>query len=89
MEQTFGFAVMWLELALVATFMGSRLKVPTALMEIAVGGTAAAISKRYLGPENLGSTQPWLVRVALVAVVIGSAVIATLIAGAVFFPNTF
>ena len=37
MASTFGMAALWMGLALVATFLGSRLKVSNALMEIGVG----------------------------------------------------
>jgi glutathione-regulated potassium-efflux system ancillary protein KefC len=60
--QPFVVAALWLGLALVATFLGSRLKISSALMEISVGIVAGAVATRYVGPEALGAKQPWQAR---------------------------
>ena len=55
MENAFGIAALWYGLALIATFLASRLKVSGALMEILVGVGAAAIIGRLFGPDTMGS----------------------------------
>jgi hypothetical protein len=60
MGQACDIATLWFGLALVATFLASRLKVSGALMEILVGGAAAAILGSLAGPEAMGADQPWL-----------------------------
>lgn len=77
MEQTFALAALWMGLALTATFVGSRLKISNALMEICVGIAAGALATRYVGPDALGARQPWLVFVASTG-----AVVLTFLAGA-------
>jgi Kef-type K+ transport system membrane component KefB len=83
MEQTFAIAALWVGLALVATFLGTRLKISNALMEICVGIAAGAIATRCFGPEALGAKQPWLVFIASTG-----AVILTFLAGAELDPGT-
>ena len=77
MEQAFSIAALWLGLALIATFLGSRFKISNALMEISVGIVAGALATRYVGPEALGAKQPWLVFIASTG-----AVVLTFLAGA-------
>jgi Kef-type K+ transport system membrane component KefB len=82
-EQTFAIAALWLGLALIATFLGSRLRVSNALLEIGVGIAAGAVATRYFGPEALGAKQPWLVFLASTG-----AVVLTFLAGAELDPGT-
>jgi len=82
-EQTFAIAALWVGLALIATFLGSRLKVSNALMEIAVGVAAGAVATRYFGPEALGAKLPWLTFIASTG-----AVVLTFLAGAELDPST-
>jgi len=81
MEQTFALAALWVGLALVATFLGARLKVSTALLEITVGVAAGAIATTFVGPDALGAKQPWLAFVASTG-----AVLLTFLAGAELDP---
>jgi glutathione-regulated potassium-efflux system ancillary protein KefC len=60
MEQAFSIAALWFFLALIATFLASRLKVSMALMEILVGIAAAAVVGHFVGKDALGSDLPWL-----------------------------
>ncbi|MFH0899838.1 MAG: cation:proton antiporter [Pseudomonadota bacterium] len=64
MEQTFAIAALWIGLALIATFLGARLRVSNALMEISVGIAAGAVATRFFGGEALGAKLPWLAFVA-------------------------
>jgi glutathione-regulated potassium-efflux system ancillary protein KefC len=81
MEHTFAIAALWLGLALVATFLASRLKISNALMEITVGVAAGALATRLFGPDALGSALPWLTFVASTG-----AVVLTFLAGAELEP---
>ena len=81
MEQTFAIAALWLGLALVATFLASRLRISNALMEITVGVAAGAVATRFFGPEALGSGLPWLTFVASTG-----SVLLTFLAGAELEP---
>jgi len=81
MEQAFGIATLWFGLALVATFLASRLKVSGALTEILVGVAAAAILGPLAGAEAMGSNQPWLKFLAATG-----AVVLTFLAGAELEP---
>ena len=60
MENAFGIATLWFGLALLATFLASRVRVSGALMEISVGVAAAAIIGRYFGSDAMGANLPWL-----------------------------
>jgi glutathione-regulated potassium-efflux system ancillary protein KefC len=82
-EQPFAIAALWVGLALVATFLGSRFKISNALMEITVGLVAGTVATRYVGPEALGARQPWLVFIASTG-----AVVLTFLAGAELDPTT-
>ncbi len=77
MASTFGMAALWMGLALVATFLGSRLKVSNALMEIGVGVAAGFVATRFIGPDALGAHLPWLGFIASTG-----AVMLTFLAGA-------
>ncbi|MFA5026429.1 MAG: cation:proton antiporter [Candidatus Methylomirabilota bacterium] len=81
MEQAFGIATLWFGLALVATFLASRLRISGALMEILVGVAAAAILGRLFGPDAMGADLPWLKFLASTG-----AVILTFLAGAELEP---
>jgi len=83
MEHPYALACLWFGLALVATFLGSRLKVSNALMEITVGVAAGAAATGWFGPEALGAKEPWLVFVAS-----SGAVLLTFLAGAELDPGT-
>jgi glutathione-regulated potassium-efflux system ancillary protein KefC len=83
MQHTFAIAALWTGLALVATFLGSRLKVSNALMEILVGVVAGGVATRWFGPEALGQKLPWLTFVASTG-----AVVLTFLAGAELDPAT-
>jgi glutathione-regulated potassium-efflux system ancillary protein KefC len=82
-EQPFAFAALWVGLALVATFLGSRFKVSNALMEITVGLVAGTVATHYFGADALGARQPWLVFLASTG-----AVVLTFLAGAELDPAT-
>jgi glutathione-regulated potassium-efflux system ancillary protein KefC len=82
-QHAFAIAALWIGLALIATVVGSRLKVSNALMEIGVGVVAGAIATHYFGPEVLGSKEPWLTFVASTG-----AVMLTFLAGAELDPST-
>ncbi len=77
MEQPFAIAALWVGLALIATFLGSRLRISNALLEISVGFVAGNVAARYLGADALGARQPWLVFIASTG-----AVVLTFLAGA-------
>lgn len=81
MEQAFGIAAVWFGLALVATFLASRLKISGALMEILVGLVAAAIAGHVFGREATGADLPWLRFLAATG-----AVLLTFLAGAELEP---
>ena len=81
MEHAFGIATLWFGLALVATFLASRLKVSGALMEILVGILAAAAIGHLFGSEAMGSNLPWLRFLASTG-----AVVLTFLAGAELEP---
>lgn len=81
MEQAFGIATLWFGLALVATFLASRLKVSGALMEILVGVAAAAILGPFFSPDAMGADLSWLKFLASTG-----AVILTFLAGAELEP---
>jgi Kef-type K+ transport system membrane component KefB len=83
MDQTFAIAALWLGLALIATFLGTRLKISNALMEITVGVAAGAVAAHFVGPEALGAKLPWLTFVASTG-----AVMLTFLAGAELDPGT-
>ncbi|HEX7499109.1 MAG TPA: cation:proton antiporter [Polyangia bacterium] len=83
MQQTFTIAALWVGLALIASLLGSRLRISNALMEITVGVVAGAIATHYVGPEALGAKQPWLVFIASTG-----AVVLTFLAGAELDPTT-
>jgi Kef-type K+ transport system membrane component KefB len=82
-EQPFAIAALWVGLALVATFLGSRFKISNALMEITVGLVAGTVATHYIGPDALGARQPWLVFIASTG-----AVVLTFLAGAELDPTT-
>ena len=81
MENAFGIATLWFGLALLATFLASRLRVSGALMEISVGAAAAAVIGRYFGADAMGSNIPWLKFLASTG-----AVVLTFLAGAELEP---
>ncbi|HSB81278.1 MAG TPA: cation:proton antiporter [Candidatus Methylomirabilis sp.] len=81
MENPYGIATLWFGLALLATFLASRLKVSGALMEILVGIGAAAVIGRLFGLDAMGSNLPWLKFLAGIG-----AVILTFLAGAELEP---
>jgi glutathione-regulated potassium-efflux system ancillary protein KefC len=83
MEHAFSIGALWLGLALIATFLASRLKVSNALLEIIVGIVAGNIATHFFGPETLGSKLPWLTFVASTG-----AVVLTFLAGAELDPAT-
>ncbi|MFO7694634.1 MAG: cation:proton antiporter [Vicinamibacterales bacterium] len=83
MEHAFTIAALWLGLALLATFLGTHLRVSNALMEIVVGVAAGAVAARFVGPEALGAKEPWLVFIAS-----SGAVLLTFLAGAELDPAT-
>jgi Kef-type K+ transport system membrane component KefB len=81
LESTYALGTLWYGLALIATFLASRLKVSGALMEILVGIAAAAAIGRYFGAEAMGSNLPWVKSLASIG-----AVILTFLAGAELEP---
>lgn len=83
MTETFAIAALWLALALVATFLGSRLKVSNALMEICVGIAAGAVAAHYFAPDAMGAKLPWVTFIASTG-----AVVLTFLAGAELDPGT-
>jgi Kef-type K+ transport system membrane component KefB len=80
-ESAYAVATLWFGLALVATFLASRVKVSGALMEILVGIAAAAVVGRYFGPNAMGSNLPWVTFMASIG-----AVLLTFLAGAELEP---
>jgi Kef-type K+ transport system membrane component KefB len=81
MENAFGTATLWFGLALIATFLASRVKVSGALMEILVGIVAAAALGLLFGPDAMGADLPWLKFMASTG-----AVVLTFLAGAELEP---
>jgi len=81
MEQIYATAALWMGLALIATFLASRLRISTALMEILVGIVAAAVATRFIGSDALGADQEWLRFLAS-----AGAVLLTFLAGAELEP---
>ena len=81
MENAFGIAALWYGLALIATFLASRLKVSGALMEIVVGIAAAGAIGTLFGPDAMGANLPWIRFLASTA-----AVVLTFLAGAELEP---
>ena len=81
MENAFGIATLWFGLALIATFLASRLKVSGALMEILVGIVAAAALGHLFGADAMGANLPWLKFMASTG-----AVVLTFLAGAELEP---
>jgi Kef-type K+ transport system membrane component KefB len=81
LESTYAVATLWYGLALVATFLASRLKVSGALVEILVGVAAAAAIGHFFGTEAMGSNLPWVKFLASIG-----AVILTFLAGAELEP---
>jgi hypothetical protein len=57
MEQTFSVTALWFGLALIATFLASRLKISGALMEIVVGIGAAAVAVCLPGNQRLQASR--------------------------------
>jgi hypothetical protein len=72
-EHIYAIAAIWLALAVLATMLASHLRMPMALVEICVGMTHNIVTKEQYS--------------FLVAAVIGSAVIPTMIANAFFLPR--
>ena len=81
METAFGMAALWYGLALIATFLASRLKVSGALMEILVGIAAAAALGAVVGPDAMGANLAWVRFLASTG-----AVVLTFLAGAELEP---
>jgi glutathione-regulated potassium-efflux system ancillary protein KefC len=81
MEHAFSIAALWFGLALLATFLASRLRVSTALMEILVGIAAAAAITHFVGADAMGANLPWLKFLASTG-----AVLLTFLAGAELEP---
>jgi len=81
MENAFGIATLWFGLALIATFLASRLMVSGALMEILVGIVAAAALGYLFGADAMGADLPWLKFMASTG-----AVVLTFLAGAELEP---
>ncbi len=82
MEGAFSIAALWFGLALIATFLASRLKISMALMEILVGIGAAALIARFFGPDAMGADEPWLKFLAS-----AGAVLLTFLAGSELEPS--
>jgi hypothetical protein len=82
MEQAFSIAALWFGLALLATFLASKLKISIALMEILVGIAAAAVIGHLIGKDAMGADLPWLKFLASTG-----AVLFTFLAGAELEPS--
>jgi glutathione-regulated potassium-efflux system ancillary protein KefC len=82
MEQAFSIAALWFGLALLATFLASKLRVSLALMEILVGIAAAAVIGHLIGKAAMGADLPWLRFLAGTG-----AVLLTFLAGAELEPS--
>ncbi len=82
MEHAFGLATLWFGLALLATFLASRLRISMALMEILVGVVAATALNALVGPDTLENDAPWLKFIAGTG-----AVLLTFLAGAELEPS--
>jgi len=81
-EQAFSIAALWFGLALLATFLASKLKISMALMEIVVGVVAAAAIGHFFGKDAMGANLPWLKFLASTG-----AVLLTFLAGAELEPS--
>jgi len=82
MQQAFAIAALWFGLALLATFLASKLKISMALMEILVGVAAAAAIGHCFGKDAMGADLPWLKFLASTG-----AVLLTFLAGAELEPS--
>lgn len=82
MEQAFSIAALWFGLALLATFLASKLRISMALMEILVGIAAAAAMGHFFGNDAMGADLPWLEFLASTG-----AVLLTFLAGAELEPS--
>jgi hypothetical protein len=94
MDNVWFLAATWLGLALVATLLAIWLRISTALSEIVVGIVAQLVIGVVVGPHALGSSiglSHGIIDTGqyshLVAAVIASAVIPTLVANAFFMPG--
>ena len=83
MEGAFIIATIWIGLALIASFLASKLRLSTALVEISVGILAGWGANEILGAKGFGNTEPWLVFLAS----IGSVAL-TFLAGAELDPKS-
>lgn len=81
MTEAFSIAALWFGLALLATFLASKLRVSMALMEILVGIGAAALITYFWGASAMGADLPWLKFLASTG-----AVMLTFLAGAELEP---
>lgn len=60
MEHAYALATLWFGLALLATFLASKLKISMALMEIIVGVAAGYAVTRFWGADAMGTQEPWI-----------------------------
>ncbi len=84
MTQIWGQAALVFGLALIATYLSSRLRIATALSEIIVGMGARVVLGLTLGVETFGVQEPWIKTLAGIG-----AILLTFLAGAELDPDVF
>lgn len=81
MSEIYFVAAIWFALAIIATILANRLKMPMALMEICIGMLAGYVATYFFGSDSLKADSEWLKFIA------GSgAVLLTFLAGAELDP---
>ncbi len=84
MTGVWALAALWFGLALIASLTSNWFRISTALSEIIVGMTASAVFGAMIGPDVLGTNEPW------VKVLAGTgAILLTFLAGAELDPQVF
>ncbi|QSR84829.1 cation:proton antiporter [Methylacidimicrobium sp. B4] len=84
MTQVWALASLWFGLALVASLASNWLRISTALSEIIVGMIASTVFAATIGPDLLGTNEPWVKVFAGVG-----AILLTFLAGAELDPQVF
>ncbi|VVM06008.1 Glutathione-regulated potassium-efflux system protein KefC [Methylacidimicrobium cyclopophantes] len=84
MTSVWALAALWFGLALLAGLASSWLRISTALSEIIVGMIASAVFGATVGPDVLGTNEPWVKTFAG-----AGAILLTFLAGAELDPQVF
>lgn len=84
MTAIWALAALWFGLALVASLAANWFRISTALAEIIVGMTASLIFGLAIGPDVLGTNEPWVKVLAGIG-----AILLTFLAGAELDPDVF